>query len=134
VEVRSSRLSIGIKISSNVFISHLLFVDNVLCFSQVSLQDLVTLKGILDIYCKDTRMLINEGKSCLLTHNLPPWVSHSLPKKFPFPQKGLEEGFKYLNFNIKADHYWSVYWLWLVKKMEACVSMWLNQLISWGGN
>jgi hypothetical protein len=114
-------------------ISHPLFVDDVLCFTQGSMIDLNSLKEVLDIYCKDTSMEINVDKSCLITHCLSNISSQQIYNLLPFPKKELEIGFKYLGFFLKPGNYRYANWLWLVKKVEMQVSFWVNKLLSRGG-
>jgi hypothetical protein len=93
-----------------MYIYHLMFVDDILYFSHGSHQDLEVLKGILDLYSKATSMQINEGKSCLLSNNFPAPISQAMSNLFHFPHKVLDDGFKYLSFNLKPDNYCFVNW------------------------
>jgi hypothetical protein len=63
-------------------------------------------------------MEINWMKSC---------VHYSFPKEdltpllkstLSFPRKSLDEGFKYLKFNLKPNAYGFEDWLWLYKKLK----------------
>eukprot|EP00253_Pinus_taeda_P022219 PITA_22219 len=53
----------GIEVAINLYISHLLFVDDILIFSNGSHNELKELKSIFDLFMKATGMLINSGKS-----------------------------------------------------------------------
>jgi hypothetical protein len=109
-ESRAPRSFSSIKTSSSMSLSHLLFVYDLLCFSKGSLHNLEALKGMMDLYCKVTRMQINEDKACLLSNIFPPRVSQVMFNLFPYHQENLEEGFKYFGFNLKPDNYWFVDW------------------------
>lgn len=51
----------GVKIGGSFYLSHLLFVDNILIFHDGSRRDVKKLKEILELYCVATRMLVNVG-------------------------------------------------------------------------
>eukprot|EP00253_Pinus_taeda_P034216 PITA_34216 len=51
----------GIEVAINLFITHLLFVDDILIFSNGSPDELKELKGIFDIFLKATGMQINSA-------------------------------------------------------------------------
>lgn len=53
----------GIEITTNLFITHLLFVDDILLFSNGSRDDVQPLKFSLDLFLKATGMCINAHKS-----------------------------------------------------------------------
>jgi hypothetical protein len=49
------------------------------------------------------------------------------------PTKELDEGFKYLGFFLKPDCYRKADWGWLIQKIKARISFWVNRLLSRGG-
>jgi hypothetical protein len=113
-EARQTRAISGMKILDRVSISHLLFVDNVLCFAQGTQRDLSALKGMLDLFCKATGMQTNMDKSCLLSHNLPDQVVKYILNLLPFPQKESKCGLKNSGFTssrttivLKTSSSWS---------------------------
>lgn len=59
----------GIKVLESKTITHLLFVDDVLCSVYGSPSNVTSHKIILDLCCRATRMAINLEKSCILTNN-----------------------------------------------------------------
>ena len=60
----------GIQVAPNFFITHLLFVDDVLIFCSGSVRDVVTLGEILDLFSKATGMEVNVVKSSFTSHFL----------------------------------------------------------------
>ena len=48
-----------------LYISHRLFIDDILLFCNVFFRDVIRLKDLFDLYCLETRMEVNEGKSSL---------------------------------------------------------------------
>jgi len=59
MEARREGVIIGLKVLEKESISHLLFVDYVLCFARGTERDVLTLKGIHNLYCKVTGMVVN---------------------------------------------------------------------------
>ena len=53
----------GIKVETNFFLSHLLFVDDILLFCDGLHKDAKNLREVLDLYCLANGMQINVGKS-----------------------------------------------------------------------
>jgi hypothetical protein len=60
----------GLKILDQETISHLLFVDDVLCFAQGFVRDITTLKRVLDLYCKPTKIVVKLEKYCLYHYGI----------------------------------------------------------------
>ena len=52
----------GISFGNDISLSHVLFVDDIVMVSNGSKQSLSTLYEVLQIFCKASRMLINEDK------------------------------------------------------------------------
>jgi hypothetical protein len=59
--------------------------------------------------------------------------SNELRNILPAQRKSLDEGFKYLGFHLKPDCYKRRDWEWIIKKVEAKISIWVNRLLSRGG-
>eukprot|EP00253_Pinus_taeda_P014363 PITA_14363 len=53
----------GIEVAINLYITHLLFVDDILIFSNGSHEELKEYKNIIDLFMKATGMQLNYGKS-----------------------------------------------------------------------
>ena len=60
----------GIKIATNLNITHLLFVDDILIFYNDSIREAERLSEILILFCKATGMQINLQKSSITTLNM----------------------------------------------------------------
>jgi hypothetical protein len=58
---------LGIKLTSFLQFTHLLFVDDILIFTSRSRSEVGTLKNIISLFSKATIILINEEKSTLPT-------------------------------------------------------------------
>ena len=60
----------GIKISSHLFLTHLLFVDDVILFGCGTYEEWIAFKVLLDTFCEASGMCINLEKSCFLHNDL----------------------------------------------------------------
>jgi hypothetical protein len=80
------------------------------------------------------RMMINLDKSCFVLNNCSEAESNSFLNIILTQMKGLEEGFKYLGFYLKPDRYRKKDWGWLIRKVEARISSWVNRTLSRGGH
>ena len=107
----------GIQVSHQLFITHLLFIDDVLIFYLGSARDAATIGEILELFSKSTRMEINVGKSTLCTHMLSDVELLEISGFFPYKLEELDGGMKYLGFVLKPDSYQKQDWKWLLNKM-----------------
>jgi hypothetical protein len=129
-EVISNDKLKGIKVSESETITHLLFVDDVLCSVLCSLKNMSTLKRILDLYCRATGMLINLEKSCTLINKCSDAEENSFLNVLLAQKKFLEDGVKYLGFLLKPDQYRKAHWDWLIRKVESRISIWVFRMLS----
>ena len=60
----------GVKITSSLFLTHLLFVDDVLLFGEATVDEWQQYKQLLDLFYSATGMQINEKKSILLFNDI----------------------------------------------------------------
>jgi hypothetical protein len=109
----------GIKVSKTESVSHLLFVDDIFVGVYVSLRDLSTLKNILTLFCIAIGMKINLEKSNLLLNHCSEVEEATFTNLFLARRRQLNEGIKYLGFNLKPDCYKKEDWAWLIRKVEA---------------
>ena len=95
----------GIQVAPNFFITHLLFVDDVLIFCFGSVRDVVTLGEILDLFSKATGMEVNVVKSSITSHFLREEERREFERIFPYNSVGLDDGLTYLGFHLKPNDY-----------------------------
>ena len=95
----------GIVISSNLNISHLLFVDDILIFCDGSRRSLQSLRYGLDLFHVATGMEINAEKSYINWVNISYETYNYLIILFQFPNSPLNDGVKYLGFFLKMNGY-----------------------------
>ena len=123
----------GIKISQQLSLTHLLFVDDVLPFGFGTFEEWIAFKVLLDTFCEALGMFINSEKSCFLYNNVDDGSISRITRSLPFKTQHISSGFNYLGYFIKPMGYYVKDWLWLVKKFENRISHWTFRLLSMGG-
>eukprot|EP00253_Pinus_taeda_P026324 PITA_26324 len=120
----------GIEVVVNFWVTHLLFVDDILLFSNESLEDCRTLKKILDLFLKATGLCINERKSTLTCVGMPRELVRRVELVLNFEIKSMEDAFKYLGFFLKPDNYRIKDWKWILVKIESKLKHWSFKWLS----
>jgi hypothetical protein len=101
MEARRGRSLHGVQVGGNEYLTHLLFVDDVLLFSNGLEAEGRKLQEILQLYCKATSMEINFMKSVIFLNALGDENEQLLKYLFPFRNLKLQDGLKYLGFTLK---------------------------------
>eukprot|EP00253_Pinus_taeda_P006494 PITA_06494 len=120
----------GIEVATNLFISHLLFVDDILIFTSIEQIEIKELKIILELFMKATGMQINYRKSQLIMTGIVAQERVRLQSFFPFQPSTLDLPFKYLGFWLKPNAYKKEDWNWLIAKIESRISHWSYKWLS----
>eukprot|EP00253_Pinus_taeda_P001568 PITA_01568 len=123
----------GIEAAVNLFISHLLFVDDILVFTNGSINELKELKNIFELFLKATGMQINPRKSQIIVEGLNRIEKEQFSFYFPFEMCNMVSPFKYLGFWLKPNDYRKEDWSWLIAKIEAKISHWSFKWLSRAG-
>lgn len=123
----------GLKITEQFYLTHLLFVDDILIFMNGSVRDNIALNDILQLFCKATGMVINREKSTRSMAGCTYQESQVAIQHFPFLEINLLEGIKYLGFRLKPDGYKIENWSWLINKIEKRINCWHHRLLSKAG-
>eukprot|EP00253_Pinus_taeda_P008342 PITA_08342 len=123
----------GIEVAINLFITHLLFVDDILIFSNGSYNELKELRCILDLFLKATGMQINSRKSQVSVADIDRRERTTLLNLFPFQYQPLDSPLKYLGFWLKLTAYKKEDWNWIIAKLEARISHWSFKWLSRAG-
>lgn len=123
----------GLKIMEHFYLTHLLFVDDILIFLNGSVWDTTSLNDILSLFCRATWMEINKEKSTISLSDCTPQESLLANQKFVFQDIDMLEGIKYLGFRLKPDGYKIANWTWLIVKVEKRISCWCHRLLSRAG-
>jgi hypothetical protein len=105
IDVKSFGSFKGVKIGGTFFLSHILFMYDILIFYDGSRRDFLKLKEILDLYCVSIRMMVNLGKSIIFFVGIEVENVESIKNIFPFKHIEFEEGLKYLGFFLKYNAY-----------------------------
>ena len=95
----------GIKISNDLSITHLLFVDDVILFGMGTIEDWTAFKVILETFCEASGMNINLDKSYFLHYNVNDSILRRVSDILPYRFAHLELGFTYLGFFLKPSGY-----------------------------
>jgi hypothetical protein len=109
----------GIKVTRNIILTHLLFVDNVLLFDRGMMKEWEVYKGIITLYYTATCMVINPLKPFFLNNVINKEVEVGIVTLLPYAVCELEVKFKYLGYFLKLNCYSKKDEVWLVKKIEA---------------
>lgn len=120
----------GLKISDDWFLTHLLFVDDVMIFLNSSIQDSRTFSKIISLFSSATRMLANHSKSSIILARTSVNESHLAHQLFPYGIHPLDQGLKYLGFWIKLISPKIADWIWLVAKLEKRINIWSHRYLS----
>ena len=108
----------GIKISSSLALTHLLFVDDVILLGTGTLSEWMAFDVILETFCKASGMCISIDKSCFLHNNVDVDIRSDIAKAMPYKMEPLTTGFKYLGYYLKPLGYMVSDWHWLIQKYE----------------
>ena len=74
----------GIKISQELSLTHLLFVDDVILFGIGTFEEWIAFKVLLDTFCEASGLLINSEKSCFLFNNVDDGTISRITRSLPF--------------------------------------------------
>eukprot|EP00253_Pinus_taeda_P010579 PITA_10579 len=130
---KRSGLVKGLEVAVNFFISHLLFVDDILLFTNGSQNEIKELKSILDMFLKVTGLQINSRKSQIILEGFNRQEELMILSHLPFEACKMENSFKYLGFWLKPLAYRKQDWNWLVAKIEQRISHWSFKWLSRAG-
>jgi len=101
-----------------LWLSHMLFVNDVLMFIKGSLMQEKKDKELMDTYSTTTYMEINVSNSIISCNgvdiSLEKWVLHV----FPLKSIEFQVGFKYQVFPLNPNGYGKKEWEWSIQKIE----------------
>ena len=122
----------GISFGNRIFLTHVLFVDDIVMIINGYEKSLLTLHDVLSCFCKAYWMMIND-KSTLLYVVFDVSELNDLRNVFSFSMAKIEMGLKYLVFHLKPCRYFIEDWDSLVVKVENWIKNWSYHLLSKGG-
>eukprot|EP00253_Pinus_taeda_P011273 PITA_11273 len=130
---RDRQLLNGIKLADNFYLTHLLFVDDILIFLNGSIGDTTTLQNSMLLFQRATGMRINEQKSTITLVGCSIHETVYATQCFPFNSLPLADGIKYLGFRLKPNGYRIADWLWLIAIVEKRLQVWYHRYLSLAG-
>jgi hypothetical protein len=95
----------GIKVSRMIKILHLLFVDDVLIMTKATLQEWMEIDKIIKIFCKASRLLVNQSKTTVHFEGLSDVELAPFKAFLPYTFTDLSISFKYLGYFLKIGAY-----------------------------
>lgn len=123
----------GIKITNNCILTHLLLFDDILIFINGSLGDITAFNSSFRSFFFSIGMECNHIKSTIYPTSFSPNEIHSALQHCPFTSLHFEESLKYLGFRLKPANYKIVDWVWLVAKIERRLNIWHHRWLSRAG-
>jgi len=120
----------GLKIMEDYFLTHLLFVDDVLILLDGNIWDSRSFSKILLLFSSTTGMLSNQSKSTITFTRTSVHESQFAHRVFPYCIHPLDRGLKYLGFWLKPTCQRIADWVWLVTKLEKRLSIWSYRYLS----
>ena len=87
---------VGVRVSSSLNMTHLLFVDDVILFGLGTTKEWQHYKGLLDLFCSATGMKISEEKSSFLYNDIDEFTTANVAALLPYKMEPFSSGFKYL--------------------------------------
>ena len=132
-DAREHGLIKGIKITSSLALTHLLFVDDVILLGTGNLLEWMAFDVILGTFCQASGMCISIDKSCFLYNNVDVDIHTDIARGLPYKMEPLTTGFKYLGYYLKPLGYKVRDWYWLIQKFECKISHWEHKILSLGG-
>jgi len=122
-----------INICRQVYISHNLFIEDVLLITMLCRLSWTCLKNILDRFQKATGIYINKGKSSLYHNGANLEMVKSISELFGIESRPINEGLKYLGFHLKAKGYSKLDWQWLTARYYKKIATWEHRSLSLAG-
>ena len=104
-DARENGLIRGIKISSALALTHLLFVDDVILLGTGTLHEWMAFEVILNTLCKVSGMSISLQKLGFLYNNIDEETLLSIARVLPYKMETISTGFKYLSYYLKPLGY-----------------------------
>jgi hypothetical protein len=118
-EVKSKGILKRMNITYSEFISNFIFVDDIILFGSTSnVKEFHVIKDISDLFFSTTGRDMNMGKSSIRYNALGFEAHEQLIFFFPFSISDIDEGIKYLGFELNQNYYRYVHWLWLFMKIS----------------
>eukprot|EP00253_Pinus_taeda_P033507 PITA_33507 len=123
----------GLRITDECYLTHLLFVDDVLILLDGSIRDSLAFSRILQLFMKATCMMVNQQKSMITCTRTSVNEDQAALQAFPYTIHPLDRVLKYLGFWLKPKNHRIVDWVCLVNKVEKRLNVWSHRYLSRAG-
>lgn len=104
----------GLKVSNGLWLTHVLFVDDVIVFGHGSVVEWRFIKGLLNAFCCASGLAASFQKSTISFQCDDEFLLDQMVGLFPFKFSRLKEGIKYIGFFLKPDGYTKKEWRWVL--------------------
>ena len=117
---------------SNVYITYLFFMDDILIFSNGSRIEILLIQSILDIFVAAIDMVINIEKISISLLNINEEEIVWIFSQLHYPVVDVDESLSYFGFVFKSNSYLKRDWAWFLEKVEirihlCCNKLWLSR-------
>lgn len=119
-----------LKICRKNYISHNLFVDDILIFGMLCRLTWLCFHDILVKFQKSIGLQINKSKSTIFHNDVNLEVVEWLSSLLEIEAKSIKLGIKYLGFQLKAKGYTKMDWKWLLDRYYKKISLWEYKCLS----
>eukprot|EP00253_Pinus_taeda_P025144 PITA_25144 len=122
-----------IKLAKAFFLSHNLFVDDILVFAMLHKASWQCLFTIFDRFQSASGICINKEKSKIFHNDSEAETAAWIASLFGIEAVSIDSGMKYLGFNLKPKGYKKGDWTWLLDRFYNRISGWEYRLLSLAG-
>ena len=118
MKAKDDRMIKGAKVSSGLFFTHILFVDDVLIFGDDSLPEWEFIKELVNNLSMASGMSLSLHKSCSSFNCSDVALTNQIHRLFSLKMSHIDNGLKYLGYFLKPNNYKKVGWNLLVVKIK----------------
>jgi hypothetical protein len=108
----------GINVRNSCYVTHLLFSDDILILYEGYRRVVEKLKEIINLFCMVIGMKINITKLTISLWGISKREKNIITQLFPYNVVEIDDGLKYLGFELKTNIYKNGHWKWLISKVE----------------
>jgi hypothetical protein len=105
IEAKNIGAMNGIRMGGDLYISHLLFVYDILLFCNGSRRDALKLKETMELYCMATTMIVNVGKPIIFFMGINDEDRRMNLHMFPCKEVEFHCSINYIGFYLKPSDY-----------------------------
>jgi hypothetical protein len=105
-------------VSKSIKILHILFMDDVIIMTGATIHEWWEINKVLKLFILTSGLLINASKSTFHQTSLTDQELFLFKSFFPYNFLELEQGFKYIGFNMKVGAMRLDECHWLIKKIR----------------